>query len=48
MIRLRAKEYTYIKMDLHTQASGKMTNKMALELKSGLMDLNTKDILEMA
>lgn len=36
------KEFTYIRMELHTQDNGSMINNMGMEFKSGLMEHNIK------
>ena len=37
MIKLKEREFIYIKMELHIQDNGKMTNSMDLDKKNGLM-----------
>jgi hypothetical protein len=43
MIRLKEKEFIYIKMDLLTLDNGSMINNMVLGNKNGLMELFIKD-----
>ena len=45
MIKQMAKEHLLIRMEQNIKASGKMTSKMGLELKFGLMALYTLEII---
>ena len=45
MIKLMAKEHLHITMEQNIKGSGKMTSKMGLELKFGLMALSTLEII---
>jgi len=42
MIRQKGKESTSIKMELLIQDNGSMTSSMAMEIRNGQMELNTK------
>ena len=44
MIRLKEKEFIYIKMEHHIQVNGLMISNMAMELKNGQMVHNMMDI----
>ena len=42
MIKPKEKEFTSIRMVLHTLENGIMINNMAMDMKNGLMELNMK------
>lgn len=46
MIKLKAKEFIFTKMELHILENGLMTNNMVMEYKDGLMELLTKEHLK--